>query len=144
MDLVISEKRRRGSKQSEDEIYQEDWNTNTKHVTRIVRQFRDLPMHVLITCHEKDAQEDGYQKVVPSLTPALRESVMGMVDVIAFLGIRTRKTDGGQSVTERVLLTENRGKVVAKDRSPGGKLGGEVVNPTMPMLLDRIIGKEKS
>lgn len=59
---------------------------NMHIMQRIVRQFRDLPIHVLVTCsqaYEKD--ERNVYHYSPKLTGQLRDIIQGFFDVVGWL-----------------------------------------------------------
>lgn len=133
-------------RESLDDIWQEDYGTSTQQLRRVVRQFRDLPMHVFFSCHDSSSMDkDKNETVHPALTPKLRSSVMGYMDVIGYLyvdsEVATEEENGDQ--TSRRLLCRPYGKWVAKDRSPGQRLGLMVEQPTIPKIVDLILRKKE-
>jgi GTPase SAR1 family protein len=123
-----------------DDIWQDDYGTSTQQLRRVVRQFRDLPMHVFFSCHDAASQDkDKVESSHPALTPKLRTAVMGYMDVIGYM---FADAEGEEGETRRRLLCRPYGKWVAKDRSPGQRLGLMVENPSIPVIMDRILGKE--
>jgi len=125
-------------RESLDDIWQDDYGTSTQQLRRVVRQFRDLPMHVFFSCHDATSQDkDKVESSHPMLTPKLRTAVMGYMDVIGYMFV-----DAESEETARRLLCRPFGKWVAKDRSPGQRLGLLVEKPSIPVIIDRILGKE--
>ncbi len=108
-----------------------------------IRRLRDLDMHVLLLCGEADNFENpkaSANQRYPALMPKLRKSVVGYVDVSARLYIRPGEAGGVES--ERLLLcTPTATDVCCKDRSPGGKLGKVIVDPTMSKIMALLAGK---
>lgn len=124
-----------------DDPFLEDYGKNTQQMRRVIRMFRDLPMHVIFTCHA--ATNKSEDQVFPALTPKLRESVVGFMDVVAFMFTQAIPGENGEKPTiHRKLLTQPHGKWVAKDRSPGGKIGAVITNPDMPTIIGNIVGKK--
>lgn len=123
-----------------DDVWLDDYGASTQQMRRLVRSFRDLPMHVFFSCHDA-VSKDG-DTIYPNLTPKLRTAVMGYMDVIGYMftGVDT-SAEGEEYLTRRLLCRPYR-KWVAKDRSPGQKLGLVVDNPTIPSLINKILGKE--
>jgi len=73
-------------RESLDDIWREDYGTSTQQLRRVVRQFRDLPMHVFFSCHDGTSQDKDKNEVVhPMLTPKLRAAVMGYMDIIGYM-----------------------------------------------------------
>lgn len=116
-----------------------DWGKNIEQIRRMVRGFRDLPMHTVFTALarvEKDTKT-GALKTMPYLSGKLSSEVAGFLDIVVFM---YRKLVEGQ--LERVILTTATEGQVAKDRSD--KLPAVVLNPTMQDIFDYINGtKEK-
>lgn len=123
---------------------QREWGKSQEQIRRLVRAFRDLPLHVIFTFHGKDDQDPttGEVKVRPSLPGKLAAEVAGFLDVLGYLAVRSLPKAGDnpnkEMVDTRVILFQPTGKYTAKDRS--GKLGNVMVNPTMPIILDKILG----
>lgn len=130
-------------RKSLDDIWQEDYGTSTQQLRRTVRRFRDLPMHVFFSCHDSSSQDkDKVETIHPMLTPKLRAAVMGYMDVIGYMYVDSEgDTEEDADQTPRRLLCRPQGKWVAKDRSPGQRLGMVVENPSIPTIIDRILGK---
>jgi len=82
------------------------------------------------------------------LTPKLRTAVTGYMDVIGYMYVDSEASEqtGGEGAGEREDSTPRRllcrpfGKWVAKDRSPGQRLGLVLENPSIPVIMDRILG----
>lgn len=127
-----------GAKRSSlDDIWQDDYGTSTQQLRRVVRQFRDLPMHVFFSCHDATSQDkDKVESSHPALTPKLRTAVMGYMDVIGYMFAEAENEE-----TRRRLLCRPYGKWVAKDRSPGQRLGLMIEEPSIPVIMDRILGR---
>ena len=132
-------------RESLDDIWLEDYGTSTQQLRRVVRQFRDLPMHVFFSCHDGTSQDKDKNEVVhPMLTPKLRAAVMGYMDVIGYMYVDSEATaeeEAEEDETPRRLLCRPHQKWVAKDRSPGQRLGLVVEDPSIPVIIDRILGK---
>lgn len=148
LDAIVAEQLGRpsasGKKRHDmDDVWKEDYGKSTQELRRATRRFRDLPMHVIFTCLESSTlDKDGEERVYPSLTPKLRNSVMGYMDVVGYMYNQRIKDEDGKEVLVRKMLCQNYGKWVAKDRSPEGRLGLIVNNPTIGGIMEKIIGKE--
>ena len=133
-------------RKSLDDIWLEDYGTSTQQLRRVVRQFRDLPMHVFFSCHDATSQDkDKNETIHPMLTPKLRAAVMGYMDIIGYMYVDSEAAkeaaEGDEDQTPRRLLCRPFDKWVAKDRSPGQRLGLVVDNPSIPIIVDRILRK---
>lgn len=67
-----------------DFVDRDDYGKMTGQMRKIIRRFRDLPCHVILTALEKD-DEDSNQ-IVPAITPALRTDILGYMDIVLRFG----------------------------------------------------------
>lgn len=130
--------RKNPNRVSEDDIWQEDYKASTAQLRRVTRAFRDLPMHVVFTCHDHTTStSDGtVSKIHPALTPKLRQSVIGYIDILGYMFIKEI-----DNKPVRHMLVQPTGKFDAKDRSPGSRLGTTIVEPSIPKIIDTIQNK---
>ena len=71
-----------------DEVYLEDYGVAGKRLARILRGFRDLPIHVIYVAHKKDKMRQGtntLEESKPNLTDKLSTAVMGYQDYVWYL-----------------------------------------------------------
>lgn len=89
-------------------------------IERFVRSLRDLPMHVVIVCHEEIADQEG-ELVRRPVTGGkkLPEILMAMMSTVAYCAVVPRQEDGTPA-RYMAQLVQAKGRR-AKDR--GGKLG---------------------
>lgn len=109
-----------------------------------IRKLRDLPMHVLLICGEANNFDNPKAAVAqryPALMPKLRGSIVGYVDISARLYIKPGQPGDVES-TRLLLCTPTNTDVCVKDRSPGGKLGKIIEDPTMSKIMALLAGKE--
>ena len=106
-----------------------------------LRKMRDLPAHIVWVAAEADTSGDSKApfKRYPALMPKLRQSVVGYMDVVARLYIKPG--DSGDVESTRLLLCTPTNETTAKDRSPGGKLGKIIIDPTMNKIMALLNGK---
>lgn len=102
------------------------WGKNIEQIRKWVRKYRDLPINVIMTCHEQEEKDQmtGAINHKPQLSGKLSNEVAGFFDVVTYLYVKSE--DG---VPVRKLLTGAIEGYVAKDRS--GNLPDVLVNPTM-------------
>lgn len=142
--LVGSSSKSGAKRDSLDDVWQDDYGTSTQQLRRLIRRFRDLPMHVFFTCHSSTTfDKDKNETVHPMLTPKLRTSVQGYLDVVSYMFMSTETDDEGAEISVRKLLCRPYGKWVAKDRSPGERLGLVIEEPSIPKIMDLLTGKTK-
>lgn len=65
-----------------------EFRRNFNMIQRFVRTFRDLPLHVIMTCSQQYTQDDQKRfNFAPSLTGKLSGAVQGFFDVVGYLTI---------------------------------------------------------
>lgn len=112
---------------------QREWGKNSEQIRRVVRAFRDLPMHTIFTAHAKEEeQKNGLFKIKPSLPGKLADEVSGFVDLVLYYYLKLVGTE-----SKRLILTAKTAKENAKDRS--GKLPTILEEPTMEMIMSYIL-----
>lgn len=118
---------------------QRDYLRSASQMRRLVRYFRDLPMHVFMTSGAQQGQDPRTKTsmMMMSLTGKLVFEIPGLFDVVGYLAM----VDQEDGATDRWLFTQPTGRFDAKDRTEGGKLGEYIVNPTLPRILDLVEGK---
>jgi len=114
-----------------------DYGKLTTMMRSAVRMFRDLDMHVVFTCLEKENQEGTECGL--DLTPKLANTVMGMVDIIGMLFTVDDKDEDGNEIITRRMLFQPYKKWIAKDRTT--KLGTAMSEPTFDKILKAMGGK---
>lgn len=106
-----------------------DYGTSTKMVRKLVRMFRDLPVHFAMTALERRDVDEDTSKVAygPAVGPALQTSLLGYVDVVLFCKASDEDRPYFRAQTKKV------GAARAKDRL--GVIPTVLVNPTFPRLV---------
>lgn len=126
-----------------DEVYLEDYGVAGKRLARILRGFRDLPMHVLFIAHKKDKMRQGtntLEESKPNLTDKLSTAIMGYMDMVFYLYTADEmvgdEEHGYRNETHRYLLTQPMNNFAAKTRGAefAERLGSVVKDPTFPMI----------
>ena len=111
-----------------------EWGKNRNHIRLIVRGFRDLPCHVIITANAGRDQDNSTPPIVsyyPGFAGKLKTEISGFMDIVGYL--YPDATTG--EIVRKLQVTGTR-RIQAKDRTD--RLGGVVVNPTIPMLWNLI------
>lgn len=123
------------SRNDPDLIEQGDYGVVSTQMRRLLREFRDLPMHVFYTSGVKDDEEKGVGKIkVPSLAGQASSEVVHLVGVCAYLA----KGEDEEGEEIRVLFFDQKG-YRTKVRTPWKKDPPEPIdNPTMTSLLDAL------
>jgi hypothetical protein len=120
---------------------QRDYLRNASKIRKLIRFFRNLPLHVFFTANSKLEQDPltRESKIWPALTGKLAFEVPGLVEIVGYLAVVEKDED----TNERWLFVQPTGRFEAKDRTEGGKLGQYIVEPTIPKILDLVEGNVK-
>lgn len=146
----FANRRKKDKNYSIDEVYLEDYGVSGKRLARILRGFRDLPMHVIYIAHKKDKMRKGtnvLEESKPNLTEKLCTAVMGYMDCVFYLYTADEQVGseetGYRNETHRYLLTQPMNCFAAKTRGTNfaGRLGAIVRDPTMPMIFNAFLGE---
>lgn len=105
-----------------------DYGTMAKMFRDLLRKFRDLPAHFIVTALERRDVDDDTGKVQygPAVSPSLQADLLGFVDVV----MACSAADEDKPYR---ALTRNSGKYRGKDRL--GVLPKVLVNPTVERIL---------
>jgi hypothetical protein len=108
-----------------------DYGTMSKMFRDILRKFRDLPCHFVVTALERRDVDDDTGKVQygPAVTPGVQTDLLGYVDLV----LACSAADDSEGKPFRAL-TRSSGKYRGKDRL--GILPKVLVNPTIGRILD--------
>lgn len=105
-----------------------DWGRLGIRTRTILRAFRDLPMHVVVTALARTMKNDI--RVVPYFEPrSLAEEVPAFFSLVGYLGVRF--DDEGRAI--RKLLVEQTEEYVGKN--PGGALPPIIDNPNLTEIF---------
>ncbi len=119
----------------DDETQSAEWSEYKKNHTmmqRVVRAFRDLPMHVIFTAAEQFQQDENKRyKFSPDLTGKLSKKIQGFMDMVGYLAIGR---DGEKTVRRLYVSPSPQGKYDAKHRYQAFK-GEFFTNPSIQSIL---------
>lgn len=128
-----------------DEVYLEDYGVAGKRLSRILRGFRDLPVHVIYIAHKRDKMRQGtntLEESKPNLTDKLSTAIMGYMDYVWYLYTADEmmgdEQNGYYSETHRYMLTQPMNNYAAKTRGAefARNLGAVVKDPTFPAIWE--------
>jgi AAA domain len=103
-----------------DLLEQRDWGKLGVKMRRLLRQFRDLPMHVIFTSLARESEEPRVGLVKrPALSGQASEDLVGMVHVAAYLALLAPKEEEFED--QRALLLKNYSKFRVKVRTKWGE-----------------------
>lgn len=103
----------------------QDWGTLNIRMTKMIRSFRDLGIHFVVTAlsaREKDEETQSFVSQ-PLLQGKLQDTVAGYFDEVFYLHSAKVKDAQGKEEVRRWLQTQGTNKIQAKDRS--GRLPAE-------------------
>ena len=144
----FSKRSRKDKNYSIDEIYLEDYGIAGKQLARVLRGFRDLPVHVIYIAHRKDKMRQGtnvLEESKPNLTDKLCTSVMGYMDFVWYLYVADEQIgdedNGYHTETHRYLLTQPVNNFAAKTRGSNfaQKIGTVIKDPDMSKIMEEYI-----
>ena len=124
-----------------DHLDQDDYGVVGLNIRKLVRKFRDLPMHVIMTCmamEEVDVLRGAVKR--PALSTSLRVDVPGMFHVVGYLS-KVELKEGDKTREGRALLLSGQKNIDVKCRLPTTQ--PEVpylLEPTVSSLLDLVVG----
>lgn len=127
----------KGKQRGQFQIDLDDWGTMTTMMRVILRRFRDLGIHLIITALERrdiDANTGDVQ-YGPAVGPALGQDTMGMVDIVVWTQVELIGADDVEFFTG---TTRPREMHRAKDRF--GVLPVRMIDPTADRILAYIEG----
>lgn len=112
-----------------------EYKRNHNMVQRMVRSFRDLPMHVIMTCSRSFTQDETKKYLYgPAMTGKLSSQVQGFVDMVGYLVMGS--SEGGEQPIRR-LYVQPGARYAAKCRFSRFK-GQYIENPSMKTIFEAI------
>lgn len=103
-----------------------------------VRNFRNLPMHVVVTCHREIKQDESQRMIiVPSLVGKFGIAVQAYFDFVGYYVAKSQPTETGRAMKRRLFI-EPGANFDAKNRCSPEQ--GWVDEPTMEKMLDLLKG----
>jgi len=111
-----------------------EYKLNHGQVLRMIRSFRDLPMHVLMTSASSFIQDDSKKMIMqPALTGKLAKNCQGFMDIIGYMYVTT----GEEGKKVHVMQVQPSARVNAKCRFSNFKEMGWS-NPTLLSILKSV------
>lgn len=92
-----------------------DYRISANKIDEMFSMLQKAPIHVIIIAHERidvDPKTQEIIRITPDITPALKKSIMGLINVAAFLEVETNI----RGDRERKLTVNPYQKIEAKNR----------------------------
>ena len=146
----FNSRRKKDKSYSIDQIYLEDYGVAGKRLARILRGFRDLPVHVIYIAHKKDKMRKGtnvLESSTPNLTDKLCTAVCGYMDFVWYLYTADEQmgdeNTGFWMETHRYLLTQPMNNYTAKTRGAdfAQRIGPVIKDPNMVNIMREYMNK---
>jgi hypothetical protein len=122
----------------DEETQSSEWTEYKKNHTmilRVVRAFRDLPMHVIVTCAEQYSQDETKKfKYSPDLTGKLSKKIQGFFDMV---GYYAQGRDGDKIQRRLYVMPSSAGRYDAKHRYQEFK-DEFFLDPTVGKMLKQV------
>ncbi len=125
----------------DEEVASAEWSEYKKQnamIQRLIRGFRNLPMHVLVTSASQYTQDETKKMLyTPSLTGKLSRQVQGFMDVVGYLVTGQAETEN-DPLPRRLYVQPVKGqRFAAKCRFSAFK-GSSFKDPTMGTILETV------
>ena len=136
------ERSQRGTKPRETEFFTDraDYGVMTEQVRKLVRKFRDLPIHFGASALERREQDDdGEVLYFPSVNPALQKDLYLWFDIVCHTSMKVLVDEETKESTEQFRgAFRPVGKYRAKDRFKATPI--ELIDPTFDRVLKYVEG----
>jgi phage nucleotide-binding protein len=141
--VMQEEYNRQPDRTDKDVPSQRAWGKSQERLRRIIRGFKDLPVHTIMTTlvTQVTDEQTNVTHYYPALPGKMRGDAPGFFDVVGMLRV---KEEQNGAVIRRLLQIQSSTKVVAKDRTDtlgidgDGKRVGIIVDPTIPDMWHTI------
>lgn len=122
---------------------QKAWGKSQERLRRIIRGFKDLPVHTIMTAKLTTLTDETTNVTLyyPSFPGKMRGDAPGFFDVVGYMRV---KEEQNGAVIRRILQIQASSKVTAKDRTDtlgideDGKRTGAIFDPTIPDIWHTI------
>lgn len=125
-----------------DAMEMRDWGALALKIERMVRAYRDLPLHVVVTAlgESETDKTTGEVTFCPMLQGSVQRVLPSYFDEV-FYFFSKEVVEGAEKKLTYNILTRNSGKFIGKDRS--GRLPAVVSDPDFGKVYDMIYGASK-
>lgn len=133
---VVDQAVKANSSRSKYRVEQGDYGVSRNMINLMVATLRDLDINIIYTGHA-EVMVDELNKIAqirPALDGKLSYEVPGILEHSYYMKMRNK---------QRMLMFQPDSVVRAKARDEWGRLGDELVNPTLPKILDLLWPEEE-
>jgi len=107
-----------------------EWGKSRNHIRTIVRAFRDLPMHCIITSLHSEVSEEGRpDRLQPNLPGKQRVEIPGFMDIVGYYFKE-------EANLRRLQFAGT--KRIPKAKTRYAELGDSIDNPTVSILWEKL------
>lgn len=126
-----------------------EWRKLTSLIRDIVRSYRDLPVHFVITALEREDTDEmsGRVKVRPALSPKVADEMPQFLDAVGYMYAKGNVVDSKDDAADRdpiqrMLLIRPTAKHTAKLRAPEGvEVPDSILDPTFDDIARLVLAK---
>lgn len=141
--VMQEEYNRQPDRTDKDVPSQRAWGKSQERLRRIIRGYKDLPVHTIMTTlvTQTTDEQTNVTHYYPALPGKMRGDAPGFFDIVGYLRV---KEEQNGAVIRRLLQIQASSKIVAKDRTDSlgfdeeGKRLGVVFDPTIPDMWHTI------
>lgn len=141
--VMQEEYNRQPDRTDKDVPSQRAWGKSQERLRRIIRGYKDLPVHTIMTAKvtQTTDEQTNVTHYYPALPGKMRGDAPGFFDIVGYLRV---KEEQNGAVIRRLLQIQASSKIVAKDRTDSlgfdeeGKRIGVVFDPTIPDMWHTI------
>jgi hypothetical protein len=117
----------------------QDYGKASTIMKKLLRAFRDIEgVNMIYTFQPRLLQgnQDSIAQIKPHLIGQLADEAPALIPIIGYMQVTGQEN-------KREMLFQPTTRIMAKDRTEGGKLGSKIENPTMTKVLDLLEGKSE-
>lgn len=147
IETILAEAEDRRKPENKDLVEQQDYGKALIQMRRLVREFRDLPLHFFCTTHARDFTDPREGAlVIPNLYGKAAFEIPGLLETVGYLSVMQADEDDAKRLDNvkegeeyRSMLYRNYPKIRTKVRTPWEvEAPEEIDQPTVTKVLDTL------
>jgi len=108
-DIVIAEIENRTKKQ----MQLQNWGELSTKIRKVLRGFRDLPMHVIFIALEKNIiDNEKIKKIVPEMAGKAATGIAAFMDIVGYMMVNKTGKRDILTISQNLLLTKDRSGII--------------------------------